>query len=54
MNMTGRKYPVGTILQVIPSLGSSLIADGFGEFYTGQYPPDPDKKIRIELSNLTK
>lgn len=53
-NFQGKKYPVGTILQLTKQLGSQLIADGIGEFYEGQYPPNPEKKIKIELSNLTK
>lgn len=51
-NVQGKEYAVGTILQVVPSLGSALIADKVGEFYEGDYPPK--KKIKIELSQLNK
>jgi len=49
-NSQGKEYAVGTILQVIPNLGSQLIADKIGEFYEGPYPPR--KKLKIELSQL--
>ncbi len=49
-NSQGKEYAVGTILQVIPSLGSQLIADKFGDFYEGDYPPKD--KLKIELSQL--
>ncbi len=51
-NFQGKKYPVKTIVQLIPSLASQLIADGIGDYYTGDYPPK--KKFKIELSTLTK
>ena len=49
-NWQGKEYAVGTILQLIPSLASQLIADRIGEYYDGDYPPK--KKIKIELSQL--
>lgn len=52
VNFQGRKYPVGTILQLTKDKASELIAEGIGEFYDGQYPPND--KTKIELSNLTK
>lgn len=49
-NMFGREYPVGTILQVTPQLGSDLIRLKTANKYTGDYPPKTKQKI--ELSQL--
>jgi hypothetical protein len=49
-NIQGRVYPVGTILQLIPTKASELIADKIGEKYDGDYPPK--NKIKMDLKHL--
>lgn len=53
-NTQGKVYAVGTILQLIPSLASELLADKIGEKYDGQYPPKQgrENKLKIKLSQL--
>lgn len=36
--MTGKKYPIGTVLQVDESLGNRLIKNKNGVPYGGDYP----------------
>lgn len=47
---SGKRYPVGTVLQVDSELGSELIRDGIAEKYSGPYPPE--QKTKMELSKL--
>jgi len=49
-NTFGKKYPVGTILQVGKELRKELKERGFADDYSGKYPPEGKKKI--ELANL--
>lgn len=49
INAQGRKYPVGTVLQVFDGYGKKLIEEGYGYKYDGEYPP---KKEKITLNNL--
>ena len=51
-NKRGRVYPVGTVLQVTPALGSELLADKYAEKYDGAYPPKA--KLKMDLSKLNK
>jgi hypothetical protein len=50
VNMFGREYPVGSVLQTDATLGSELIRLKYGVKYDGNYPPD---KQHIKLSDLT-
>jgi hypothetical protein len=38
INMQGRKYPIGQVLQVDKTLGRHLIDQNYGTEYTGEYP----------------
>lgn len=49
VNMFGREYPVGSVLQTDTQLGSELIRLKFGVKYDGDYPP---AKQNIKLSDL--
>lgn len=50
VNMFGRSYPVGTVLQTDAFLGSELIRLKYGEKYDGDYPPTK-QKINLEQLN---
>jgi hypothetical protein len=49
VNIFGREYPVGSVLQTDSTLGSELIRLKFGVKYDGKYPPE---KMNISLSEL--
>jgi hypothetical protein len=51
VNMFGRSYPVGTVLQTDAYLGSELIRLKYGDKYDGDYPPSEKKKINLEQLN---
>lgn len=51
INSIGRKYAVGTVLQVTTELFKKLIDENIAEDYDGVYPP---KKKKIKLSDLNK
>lgn len=42
-NEQGRKYPIGTVLQVFPTLGKELVNNGTAVDYNGEYPPRKEK-----------
>ncbi len=46
-NSHGKRYPVGTVLQVDNILGSQLINEKIGVKYEGKYPPE--KKIKTNF-----
>ena len=49
--MFGREYPVGTILQVTPGLGSELIRLKAADKYDGTYPPREKQKMNLSQLN---
>lgn len=50
-NQFGRAYPVGTVLQTDPYLGSELIRLKYGDKYEDKYPPSEKQKINLEQLN---
>lgn len=54
VNMFGRSYPVGTVLQTDADLGSELIRLKYGVKYEGQYPPTEKIKINLEQLNTNE
>ena len=51
INMFGRSYPIGTVLQTDAQLGSELIRLKYGEKYDGEYPHIDKLKIKLEQLN---
>lgn len=49
VNMFGRSYPIGTVIQADAQLGSELIRLKYGVKHDGDYPP---KKVKINLEQL--
>jgi hypothetical protein len=46
----GKKHPIGTVLQMIPTAASELIMDGIAKKYEGEYPPK--NKIKVDLKTI--
>lgn len=42
-----RTWPVGQVIQVLPSVASELLADKIGALYDGKYPPKEKMKIKL-------
>lgn len=51
VNMFGKSYPVGTVLQTDSELGSELIRLKFADKYDGEYPPKDKFKLNLEQLN---
>ena len=46
---TGKKFFVGTILEVHPELGKQLIRDSIAKEYGGDYPPKKKPKLNLNF-----
>jgi hypothetical protein len=54
-NLYGTKeYPINTILQVTPDLGSDLIRERVAIKYEGEYPPKSKTKMNLSQLNSNK